>query len=104
MGLVGGSATAALAAGPNYATSEEKLYVVYHGYVQVQALYSDSGRHAKNGWLRYYIPTAWDTGKKYTANTASPTSKAIKSRSYIFQDSLDWNLPATQFHFGFNWW
>lgn len=103
-GLVVGTVSVAHAAGPNYATSTEQFQLYYDGYVQVQASYSDSGRHAKNGWLRYYIPTFWDTGRIYTPNTTSSTSTNVQSRSYRFQDSINWSLPSTQFSYGFNWW
>lgn len=103
-GLALGAVTTAEAAGPNYATSTEQFQLWYDGYVQVQASYSDSGRHAKNGWLRYYVPTFWDTGRIYTPNTASSSSTAVKSASYRFHDSLDWDLPSTQFSYGFGWW
>ncbi len=102
---VGVAATqSAEAAGPNYCTSSEHFQLYYDGYVQVKASYSDSGRHAKNGWLRYKIPGVADSGKQYTPNTASKTSTTIKSKSYRFWDSWDWSVPSTQFSCGYNWW
>ncbi|MFC6354581.1 hypothetical protein [Luethyella okanaganae] len=95
---------AANAAGPNYCTSTEQWQLYYDGYVQVQASYNDSGLHAKNGWLRYLIPGVSDSGRQYTANTASSTSTAVKSKSYRFWDSWDWSVPSTQFSCGYNWW
>lgn len=91
-------------AGPNYCTSTEQWELYYDGYVQVQASYSDSGRHAKNGWLRYHIPGVSDSGRQYTPNTTSASSTAIKSKSYRFWDSWDWSVPPTQFSCGYHWW
>lgn len=95
---------AANAAGPNYCTSTEQWQLYYDGYVQVKASYSDSGRHAKNGWLRYLISGVSDSGRQYTPNTTSSSSTAVKSKSYRFWDSWDWSVPSTQFSCGYNWW
>lgn len=92
------------AAGPNYCTSKEHLQLYYDGYVQVQASYSDAGRHAKNGWLQYRIPGVADSGQQYTPDTPSRWSKAVKSKSYRFWDSWDWSVPPTEFNCGYNWW
>ena len=103
MSVVG--VTAAQAAGPNYCYSNEWWSQLgYDGYVQVQASFSDSGRHAKNGWMRWYIPNYADSGRLYTPNTASASSTIIKSRSASFQDSLNPWEAQTQFSCGFTWW
>lgn len=104
-GLSVAGVSAANAAGPNYCTSTEWWSQLgYDGYVQVQASYSDSGRHAKNGWMRWYITASLDSGRKYTPNTTSASSTTIKSRSESFQDTLDPWAPQTQFSCGYTWW
>lgn len=105
--LLGGlalQAGSAEAAGPNYCKSTERFQLYYDGYVQVQASYSDRGRHAKNGWLRYTIPGVADSGMKHTKDTPNKYSTAIRSRSYRFWDSWDWSVPPTKFSCGYNWW
>ncbi len=105
IGLTLAGATAANAAGPNYCHSTEWWNQLgYDGYVQVQASYSDSGRHAKTGWMRWYIPSYADSGRLYTPSTTSSSSTLIKSKSSSFQDSLNPWEAQTQFSCGYTWW
>jgi len=96
-----------LAASMNYAISWETFGgAVWNGYVQIQASYSDKGRHAKRGYHRFTRQAGppLDTGRMYTSSATSKFDSTIRSRQDWVWDSPLWGDPyTTKYWWGFEW-
>lgn len=87
------TAMAASGSGGNFAfTWETLLGSKNHGYVQIQASYNDSGRHARLGYHRFMREAgpSLDTGRLYTTTATSPSDSTIRSREDWVWDSPLW--------------
>lgn len=78
------------AGGRNYARAWESAFIKWNGYVQIQASYSDRGRHAKQGYHRFtrQAGPALDTGRMYTSRARYRSDTSVRSRTDSVWDSV----------------
>lgn len=101
-----GGCTSSFWGARNCYSSVERLQARYDGKVQVKASYSDSGRHAKNAYLRYIRDAgpSLDTGRLYTSTATSRSDSTVRARTKSVWDSLLWgDRYRTKFYYGFTW-
>lgn len=100
-------AAPAYAAGPNYGTAWETNFgAQWHGKVNIQASYSDSGRHARQGYHRFTRAAgpSLDTGRVYT-----PQASSASDTRYHWNEMWVWDSPlwgdqfTTKYSYNFIW-
>ena len=93
---------------PNYATNTHNGLFKYYGYVQIKPSVNQGGNHAYRGWIRYQIKDntgqiVSDSHRQYTPAGLSQEDNRILSKSYTFNDSLNFNALPTNFYYNFEW-
>lgn len=100
-------AVPAAAAGGNSASSwESKGGVQWNGRVQIQAVVTDGGKHAKQGYHRFTRAAgpALDTGRLYTSVAPNKLDPTIRAREDYVIDSPFWgDSYTTKYSHNFIW-